>query len=163
MAPITRTYSSARSPSGDSSRFQNRKRKDMEGKYCLLHNMNSHNMADCKVIREQISKMRTSWNPRSSNVAKHQKRMYQPDSKGKSTDETMYEFMAKMFNSNCLKKRKISNVKERQTPKEKIPSDDETLHAFEHLSILDSDDEGWDTMKKEYKNAADQHDDELEA
>ena len=37
------------------------------------------------------------------------------------------------------------------------------LHAFEHLSILDSDDEGWDTMKKEYKNAADQHDDELEA
>ena len=64
---------SARSPSGDSSHFQNRKRKDMEGKYCPLHNTNSHNMADCKVIREQVSKMRASWNPRSSNVAKHQK------------------------------------------------------------------------------------------
>ena len=135
----------------------------MEGKYCLLHNMNSHDMADCKVIWDQVSKMHVSWNPRSSNVAKHQKRMYQPDLKGKSTDKTMYEFMAKTFNSNHLKKRKISNVKERQTPKEKIPSDDETLHAFEHLSILDSDDEGWDTIKKEYKNATDQHDDELEA
>ena len=56
----------------------------------------------------------------------------------------MYEFMAKTFNSNCL------NIKE-------------TLHALEHLSILDSDDEGWDTMKREYKNAVDQCDDELEA
>ena len=34
---------------------------------------NSHNMADCKVIWEQVSKMRASWNLRSSNVAKHQK------------------------------------------------------------------------------------------
>ena len=113
---------SARSPSGDSSHFQNWKCKDMEGKYCPLHNTNSHNMADCKVIREQVSKMHASWNLRSSNVAKHQKRTYQPDSKGKLTDKTMYEFMAKMFNSNRLKKRKILNVKERQTPKEKIPS-----------------------------------------
>ena len=64
---------SARSPSGDSSHFQNRKHKDMEGKYCPLHNTNSHNMADCKVIWEQVSKMRASWNLRSSNVAKHQK------------------------------------------------------------------------------------------
>ena len=104
---------SLRSPSGDSSHFQNWKRKDMEGKYCPLHNMNSHNMADCKVIREQVLKMCASWNPRSSNVAKHQKQTYQPDLKGKSTDKTMYEFMAKTFNSNCLKKRKFSNIKER--------------------------------------------------
>ena len=134
----------------------------MEGKYCLLHNMNSHNMADCKVIWEQVSKMRASWNPRSSNVAKHQKQMYQLDSKGKSTDETMYEFMAKTFNSNLLKKRKILNIKEKHTPKEKTPSGDETLLAFEHLSLLNLD-EDWDTMKKEYKNAMDQCDDELEA
>ena len=80
------------------------------------------------------------------------------------TDETMYEFMgAKMFNSNHLKKRKILNIKEKCTPKEKTPSDDKTLHAFKHLSLLDSDDEDWDTMKKEYKNVADQCDDELEA
>ena len=120
-------------------------------------------MADCKVIRDQVSKMRASWNLRSSNVAKHQKQTYQLDSKGKSTDETMYEFMAKMFNSNCLKKRKISNIKEKRTPKEKTPSDDETLHAFKHLRLLDLDDEDWDTMKKEYKNSADQCNDELEA
>ena len=69
----------------------------------------------------------------------------------KSTDETMYEFMVMTFNLNCLKKRKILNIKEKHTPKEKTPSDDETLHAFEHLSLLGSDDEDWDTMKKEYK------------
>ena len=45
----------------------------------------------------------------------------------------------------------------------KTLSDDETLHAFKHLSLLDSDDEDWDTMKKEYKNAVDQCNDELEA
>ena len=54
--------------------------------------------------------------------------MYQPDLKGKWTDETMFEFMVKTFNSNHLKKRKILNVKERQTPKENIPC----LQAFEH-------------------------------
>ena len=61
---------SVKSPSGDSSHFQC---KEMEGKYCPLHNMNSHDMADCKVIQDQVSKMHASWNPRSSNVAKHQK------------------------------------------------------------------------------------------
>ena len=45
----------------------------------------------------------------------------------------------------------------------KTPSDDKTLHAFEHLSLLDLDDEDWDTMKNEYKSATDQCDDELEA
>ena len=64
---------SAKSPSGESSCFQNRKCKDMEGKYCPLHNTNSHDMADCKVIRDQVLKIRASWNLRSSNVAKHQK------------------------------------------------------------------------------------------
>ena len=87
---------SGKSPSGDSSCFQNRKCKEIEGKYCPLHNMNSHDMADCKVIWDQVSKMHASWNPMSSNVAKHQKQMYQLDLKGKSTDETMYEFIAKM-------------------------------------------------------------------
>ena len=85
--------------------------------------------------------MHVFWNPRSTNVAKHQKQMYQPDLKGKLTDETKYEFMAKTFNSNHLKKRKILNIKEKRTPKEKTPSDDKTLHTFEHLSLLDSDDE----------------------
>ena len=109
--------------------------------------------------------MHACWNPKSSNIAKHPKQMYQLDPKGKLTDETMYEFMAKMFNSNHLKKRKILNIKEKQNPpKEKVTSDNETLHAFKHLSILDSDDEDWDTMKKDYKNAADPcNDDELEA
>ena len=63
---------SVKSPSGDSSHFQNWKCKDMEGKYCLLHNTNSHDMADCKDIRDHVSKMHASWNLRSSYVAKHQ-------------------------------------------------------------------------------------------
>ena len=49
--------------------------------------------------------------------------------------------MAKMFNLNCLKKRKILNVKGKCNHREKASLDDKTLHAFEHLSLLDSDDE----------------------
>ena len=77
--------------------------------------------------------------------------MYQPDPKGKLTDETMYEFMDKMFNSKHLKKRKVLNAKGKCTQKEKASSNDETLHAFEHLSLINSDDEAWDTMEKSTK------------
>ena len=64
---------SAKSPGGDSSPFQTQKCKEMEGKYCPLHNTSSHDMADCKVIQDQVSKMHASWNLKGFNAAKHPK------------------------------------------------------------------------------------------
>ena len=108
-------------------------------------------MADCKVIQDQVSEMHASWNPKGFNAAKHPKQTYQLDQKDKLTDETMYEFMVKTFNSSHSKKRNVLNAKSKGTLKKKASFDDETIHAFEHLSLLNSDDEAWDTMEKSTK------------
>ena len=53
------------------------------------------------------------------------------------------------------------NAKNKCAHKEEVLSDEETLHAFEHLSLMDLDDETRD--KKENKNAANLCDNKLEA
>jgi hypothetical protein len=141
-----RTYGPSKSPDGDSkSRFQNGKRKEREC-WCPYHRTNKHDLRECKVVLGQVEKMRATWD--SKPPAKRPKYEARTGTKRvEPSEHEMYEFC-----SNFVKKQRRANKKDsghkgpsKVTPEDSDSSVEESLHAFDHLKIDESDD-GWDSI-----------------
>ncbi len=166
-------YHPAKSAAADSSRFQKRKRDVWNRQWCPLHKVSTHDISDCKVVLAQIDKMNANWETNKKPYQKRQKmtrhmeaKQSRPRSNG---DDEVYTLAAKILKDKRHQKKahaKKGNLKRDSDYEYGSDGTSGELHAFDHLSVKDKqdDDNDWEDVSKEYDcDASDDSDEEFSA
>jgi hypothetical protein len=120
------------------------KRKERQKKWCPLHETDSHDMNDCKVILSQVKKMRAAWDSQDSS----QKR----SKKGRSGAEggDLHAMVKNMVEKEL--KQAVSSLGKRKKDSSEILALEESANMFASLDIND------DTLKKLKEDDSDSDD-----
>ena len=101
----------------------NRKRRSESTKWCALHEVDSHNTGECKVLLNQAKRMRGTWEAYKSG---NKNKKSENDQKGKKEEKQAYNAELKKIVRNQLKEM-LSTEK----------SNEESVHDNEHFNLED--------------------------
>ena len=144
---VTTGQKSVAKSSAEANKAVSKKRKNYktdESKWCPLHRTHGHNSDECKIIQDQVKKMRGQWD--GTTVSSYERKTNERRDQNKQRDQlcVMIESMvAKAMTGKSGKRKKSGHVHYASDHKEEEDSSasedeeqhEETCHQFEGLSV----------------------------